>query len=196
MFKRPGPFSFGLNSTNQLITLAEPLQRVLLKAVESYDFSITEGRRTLDTQIRNIRRGASKTIDSRHIPRDAQGMYDPRGLSEAADLVPYQKNVNPWPQEGDTSDEKAKKYRRFYFMQGILYQAAHDVGVDVRIGVDWDGDLDFFDQTFDDMGHVELRTERADLKIPDDRIDEVNEALKSQGLPTVKKTRRAGGRSR
>jgi len=192
MFQRPGPFSFGLNSTNQLNTLAEPLRLVLLKAVESYDFSITEGRRTLDTQIRNIRSGASKTIDSRHIPRDARGVYDPQGLSEAADLVPYQKGVNPWPQSGDTSEEVAKKHRRFYFMQGILYQAAKELDVDVRIGVDWDGDLDFFDQDFDDMGHIELRTERADLKVPADRIAEVNEALKSKGLKPLPQTSRAG----
>ncbi len=177
MFNNPGPFTFGPTSTSQLETLHPDLRRVLERAIEVFDFSVVEGRRTIETQIGNLRRGVSKTIDSRHIPRDEDGVYQPTGLGEAADLTPYQKGVNPWPQPGDTRVTAEKKARRFYFMQGVLYAIARQEGVDIRLGVDWDTDLDFFDQSFDDLGHVELRTARAALKIPEDLKEDVEAVL-------------------
>lgn len=185
MFEKPGPFFFGRSSTRELDTLKEPIKRVLTRAIEVYDFSIIEGSRKIETQIKYVRQGVSKTIDSRHIPRNEEGDYLPEDLGEAADLVPFQAGENPWPQPDDSPEKRDKKVRRFYFMQGILYAVAREEGVDVRIGVDWDGDLDFFDQTFDDLGHIELRTARAALKIPPEFLDEVNEALRSRGLPEV-----------
>lgn len=177
MFTNPGPFSFGRTSTAQLETLHPDLRRVLERAIRIFDFSITEGRRTIEAQIANLRRGASKTIDSRHIPRDDEGVYQPDGWSEAADVVPYQRGVNPWPQPRDSAMRAEKKARRFYFMAGILYAIARQEDVDIRLGVDWDGDLDFFDQKFDDLGHVELRTDRAELQIPEDLQEDVEAAL-------------------
>lgn len=177
MFTRPGPFRFGASSTRQLETIHPDLRRVLERAIRIVDFSITEGRRSIDTQIVYLRRGVTRTIDSRHIPRDEEGVYQPEGLSEAADLTPYQPGVNPWPLATDTHDERDKKINRFYFMQGILYAIARDEEVDVRLGVDWDSDLDFFDQSFDDLGHIELRAERAPLRVPDELRDDVDAAL-------------------
>lgn len=177
MFDRPGPFAFGTSSTRQLETLHPDLRRVIERAIEIVDFSITEGRRSIDTQITYLRRGVTRTIDSRHIPRHEDGTYDPDGLSEAADLTPYQPGVNPWPLSTDPEEVRAKKARRFYFMQGVLYAIAVEEGVDVRLGVDWDSDLDFFDQSFDDLGHIELRTDRAALAVPPELRDDVDGAL-------------------
>lgn len=179
MFRRPGPFTFGTSSTRQLETIHPDLRRVLERAIQLIDFSITEGRRTIDTQIVYLRRGVTRTIDSRHIPRDDDGVYEPNGLSEAADLTPYQPGVNPWPLAADTPEQRAKKVNRFYFMQGVLYAIAADENVDVRLGVDWDSDLDFFDQSFDDLGHIELRRERAPLQVPDELRDDVDAVLGS-----------------
>lgn len=177
MFTRPGPFRFGHSSTAQLETLHPDLRRVLEGAIEIFDFSITEGRRSIETQIVYLRRGVTRTIDSRHIPRDEEGAYDPEGLSQAADLTPYQPGVNPWPLATDTPETREKKAHRFYFMQGILYTVARNEGVHVRLGVDWDSDLDFFDQSFDDLGHIELRTERVALVVPDELRDDVDAVL-------------------
>jgi peptidoglycan L-alanyl-D-glutamate endopeptidase CwlK len=177
VFFRPGPFHFGHSSTKQLETLHPDLRRILERAIQIIDFSVTEGRRSIDTQIVYLRRGVTRTIDSRHIPRDGEGRYDDEGLSEAADLTPYQPGVNPWPQPGDSPAEADKKVRRFYFLQGVLYAIARDEGIDVRLGVDWDSDLDFFDQSFDDLGHIELRTPRIALLVPDDLRDDVDAAL-------------------
>lgn len=42
---------------------------------ELFDFSITEGRRSIDAQIAYLRRGVTRTIDSRRIPRGDDGAY-------------------------------------------------------------------------------------------------------------------------
>ena len=37
----------------------------------------------------------------------------------------------------------------------IEYEAAKQ-GIEIRTGMDWDGDGDYRDQTFDDLVHVEV----------------------------------------
>jgi hypothetical protein len=87
--------------------------------------------------------------------------------------------VNPWPLETDPPEVREKKKHRFYFLQGVLYAIARAEGIDIRLGVDWDSDLDFFDQSFDDLGHIELRVERAKLVVPDALEADVKSALGS-----------------
>lgn len=178
-----GPFRFGKKSAGQLATLHPDLKLVCVELIQVYDFSILEGARTIEQQITNIRNGASKTIDSRHIPRDAAGNYDPNGLAIAADLLPYTEGVNPWPLDSDKPVVREKKKARFYFMQGAIYHIAHAAGVRVRQGVDWDMDADFFDQTFDDLPHVELDLALPPLRLPANLLAAANEALRSRRLP-------------
>lgn len=47
---RPGPFRFGSSSAAQLATVHEDLRRVLERAIEIFDFSVTEGRRSIETR--------------------------------------------------------------------------------------------------------------------------------------------------
>lgn len=53
---------------------------------------------------------------------------------------------------------------RFYFMQGVIHATASRLYREgkikhlIRGGHDWDGDGDFTDQNFDDLGHIELYT--------------------------------------
>jgi hypothetical protein len=101
----------------------------------------------------------------KHIPRNQNGEYDPIEYSYAADVVPYQAGINPWPQVSDNDEVKKKKLYRFYFLQGVLYSIAYQLIIEIRQGIDWDRDFDFFDQTFDDMGHVELAKTLPKLKI-------------------------------
>jgi len=151
-----GPYEFGRASTKQLLTVHHDLQIVLQDAIQYMDFSITQGARTVEEQIRNIRKQVSDTLDSRHIPRDDAGLYDPNAPCVAVDLVPYTKGVNPWPQDSDSRVVRQKKAHRFYYMQGIIYTCAQKQGIRIRQGLDWDMDGDFFDQKFDDLPHVEL----------------------------------------
>lgn len=184
----PTPYSFGRNSMAQYVTLHHDLQLVLNEAIEVFDFSIDEGARSIETQIRYIRRGVTRTLDSYHIPRDEHGRYAPNEPALAADLIPYTKGVDPWPRDSDSSLVREKKKARFYYMQGILRRASETLGIQVRGGQDWDMDGDFFDQSFDDLGHVELhRPDRPKLIVEGELLEMANEALKSKGLPEWRK---------
>jgi peptidoglycan L-alanyl-D-glutamate endopeptidase CwlK len=158
----PGPFKFGENSQRQFDTLHEDLQNIFFFAIKKIDFTILEGRRTIEQQKINFIKGVSHTMDSRHIPRfsdgEYRGHYNYMGDSCAADIFPYQVGINPWPISSDSIEIKQKKLYRFYFLQGVIYSTAHALGIEIRQGIDWDRDFDFFDQTFDDMGHIELVT--------------------------------------
>jgi hypothetical protein len=177
-----GPFTFGIASTKELVTLHPDMQIVLSNAIQVYNFSIHQGARTVEEQIRNIRKRASKTLDSYHIPRDKNGHYDPSVPCLAADILPYQKGVNPWPQPNDSLEVREKKKGRFYYMQGIVYKAARDEGIAIVQGVDWDHDADFFDQSFDDLPHVQLlRKDWPPLIVGAEVLAEANEALRSVG---------------
>ena len=180
----PGPYERGARSAGQLATCHHDLAIIAGDLLDVYDHSIEQGARTIEEQIRNILRGASKTIDSRHIPRDAQGNYDPTEPCIAFDLLPYSRGVNPWPQADDSRKVQVKKANRFYFMQGVILQIAYGHNIEIRQGVDWDMDGDFFDQRFDDLPHVELvRVDWPRLILPPDLLEQANEALISRQLP-------------
>lgn len=176
------PYSFGRASTAQLVTCHTDLQIVLTHAIEVVDFSITQGARTIAEQVRNIRSRVSKTLDSYHIPRDADGHYDPNAPALAADCVPYEKGVNPWPQASDSSTVRGLKRGRFYYGQGVFLAIAHRENIALQAGIDWDGDGSFFDQSFHDLPHIGLRRDRAPLIVPADLLVMANEALRAVGL--------------
>ena len=92
--------------------------------------------------------------------------------------------MNPWPVDADSAIVREKKKARFYFMQGVIYRVAREQKIEIRQGIDWDRDADLFDQTFDDLPHVELyRPDWPRLRLPDDLLERANEALQSKGLP-------------
>lgn len=74
--------------------------------------------------------------------------------SEAIDFQPY-----PMPRPKNkkfTALEKAKLYATYATFYGVMVCEASHMGIKLRGGIDWDKDGDFFDQSFDDLGHIEL----------------------------------------
>jgi len=69
--------------------------------------------------------------------------------SEAVDAVPYP--VPDW-------DSLHEFYRFIWFVRGC----AAMLGIDIRVGADWDGDFDITDQQFNDLPHIELVRHRGD----------------------------------
>lgn len=167
--------SFGSSSERELRTVHHDLNIIAYRSIEIYDFKVIQGARNIERQIINIRNGVSKTIDSRHIPRDAEGNYDPEEKGMAVDLA-------PWPVKWPT-DEEPKHANRFYYMQGILRAVAEDEDIKIIQGVDWDSDGDFYDQSFDDLPHLQLAKKIPRLIVPTELIGEVNDALMTRGLP-------------
>jgi hypothetical protein len=179
----PGPYKRGAGSAGELATCHHDLQIIAGDLLEGFDHSIYQGARTVEEQIRNILRGASKTIDSFHIPRDADGLYDPSVPCLAMDALPYSKGINPWPMPEDSRKLQTMKANRFYYMQGLIRKIAENHGIEIVQGVDWDMDGDFFDQKFHDLPHIQLvRLDWAPLVLPTELLEQANEALRSRGL--------------
>jgi peptidoglycan LD-endopeptidase CwlK len=115
------------------------LVRVLDRAIKVYDFSVVETIRTVAQQRENVLKNVSKTMNSKHLP-------DSTGYARAVDIAPY---------PIDWTDNPLSR-ARFYYLQGVIRQAAFEERVKIRQGCDWDGDDSFKDQTFHDLPHVEL----------------------------------------
>jgi hypothetical protein len=48
------------------------------------------------------------------------------------------------------------EYNRFYMFVGVVRGIAAVLGIPIRCGADWDGDLEVKDQNFHDLPHFEL----------------------------------------
>jgi peptidoglycan L-alanyl-D-glutamate endopeptidase CwlK len=94
------------------------------------DVTIIEGVRSQERQDRLVAEGKSKTKFSKHI------------TGRAVDLAPY-------PIDWEDRD-------RFHYMGGMLRGIAHQMGVKVIWGGDWNGDGETKDNNFDDLVHIEL----------------------------------------
>ncbi len=147
--------AFSQKSKSQLETCDTRLQIVLKDAIEEFDFSILEGKRSLEQQLKNVRKGVSKTLNSKHV----YPLVEP---SLAVDIAPY---PLMWPQRPKglskllmkTVGKYVKQTARFYLLAGYILGRARSHDIKLRWGGDWDGDGDIFDQTFDDTPHFELR---------------------------------------
>ena len=130
--------AFSTNSMQQLDTCDMKLQAIFHKVVVTRDCTIFEGHRPEDRQNEMFRQGRSKLRwpDSEH-------NSDP---SKAVDVGPY------YPGEGIPWDDRD----RWLYFAGYVFAVADGLGIAVRSGLDWDGDLTFTDQSFHDAPHWEL----------------------------------------
>lgn len=140
-------YLFGARSTAELETCHQDLQRVAHRALGYgvMDFSVTDGRRTTEEQIKLHRQGRS-TLDG--VTRKSKHQVDPPELSRAMDLMPYPGVVN------GVSVWKDKQ--RFSVLAGLILAAAAEEGIAIRWGGDWDGDGNNVDSDLHDMPHFEL----------------------------------------
>lgn len=134
-------FAFGKNSIKQLDTVKPQLKALAIRALElsPYDFTIVQGRRTVEQSAQNIANGTSflkNPNKSKHITGDA------------IDFAPYVNGKLDW-------EDKEK----FWAIVGAFKQAAKEMNIAVRFGADWNNSGDYRDEvqrgTYDG-GHVEL----------------------------------------
>lgn len=142
-------YQFSQNSLDKLKTCHPDIQEILKELIMMYDFSILEGHRTQEAQMKYYAEGKSK-LDGVLKKSKHQSMP-----SMAVDIMPYKKDTNAF--SGKEVDN-----RRFYMMMGMVKAIAHKLLVEgkishnVRFGLDWDSDDTFADQTFNDLPHFEL----------------------------------------
>lgn len=116
-----------------------------------YDCSVECGARQEEEELAAIASGHSKLKD----PFDSKHVVGPkRLLALAVDVAPY---PVVWPDARTMAlGVYAKAIARFYTFYGFVKARALALGIPIRFGGDWDGDLDFTDQSFDDLDHYEL----------------------------------------
>lgn len=127
------------------------LRRLFLFVVQRWDCSVTDGVRTPEEQRKNVERGVSKTMASKHLPQAD-------GHAWAVDAPPYPVD---WVavQRGLDAVKRADPgmaVLEFYCYAGFVLGVAAHMGVQVRWGGDWNGDRNVADQTFIDLPHFEL----------------------------------------
>jgi len=127
--------SFSKRSKDRLAECHPDLQQVFEQVIKHYDCTILCGRRGEGEQNRAFYEGRSKLRypDSKHN----------KSPSLAVDVA-------PWPI--DWADRE-----RWLIFGGIVLGIAATMGVDLRWGGDWNGNLRTSDQSFHDLPHFELR---------------------------------------
>lgn len=127
-------FRFGSASLKRLGTCHPTLIAVAKRAIQitTQDFTVFEGVRTVERQRELMRRGVTRTMNSKHLPQAD-------GMSHAYDLVPWIDGKPVWDWEGC--------YRIAYAVD----RAATEQGVASRIrwGAAWDRTLADFGGTPD-----------------------------------------------
>jgi len=149
-------YSFGSKSKAQLDTCHKDIQAILNEVIKYFDFSVLEGIRTAERQFSLFTEGKSKldgiTKKSKHQGRENE---DGVIVSYAVDIMPYKKGTNAF-------SGKVKDKMRFYYLMGMVRAVSERLYAEgkithkVRFGLDWDGDDNFEDQSFDDLPHFEL----------------------------------------
>ena len=126
--------SFGTESRKRLDGCHKDLIEICEAVIQVYDFSVLEGFRSNARQADLFRQGKSKL-------KAGESAHN-QSPSLAVDIAPY-------PIDWENME-------RFYLLAGMMFQAASQVGVKLRWGMDWDGDWEHTDQSFFDGPHYEL----------------------------------------
>jgi peptidoglycan L-alanyl-D-glutamate endopeptidase CwlK len=145
-------FRYGTASENHIAGLTARLQRVMRSVIHLCDVTILDGIRTRAEQERNLANGASTTLRSKHLPQP------PDNKSKAVDATLH-------PVNWDALERGFQAVRRVdpelrilehMWMMGAIAGVAHEQGVKVRQGTDWNRNAQMEDQTFNDLVHTEI----------------------------------------
>jgi peptidoglycan L-alanyl-D-glutamate endopeptidase CwlK len=118
-------YVLGSRSLSRLEGVHPDLVRVVKRAIEltEQDFTVQEGLRTLVTQKEYVRRGVSKTLNSKHLKQ-------PDGFGHAVDLVPWINGQPRW------------EWPPIYKIARAVDDAAQALGVRLTWGGVWDRRMD------------------------------------------------------
>ena len=126
---------FSSSSLEQLHSCAAPLIAVFEKAIAHIDVKIISGHRSAERQQYLYEIGRSKK-------KGGQSVHN-RTPSDGIDWAPWPVDWNDLP--------------RWYYYAGIIKAVGLSMGVNLRWGGDWDSDMILSDNTFNDLGHFEIR---------------------------------------
>ena len=162
--------NYGRTSNQRLDTTHPDIQRLMRRVGPNFANTILEGERSVEQQEKNVAKGVSKTMDSKHLVGE-----DLRDQADAVDAAP---DPLAWPQAGklkariesvagQLTDEQeneimalvgeyVKEVGIFYYFGGFVLGTAQEMGLGIRWGGDWDGDLNLSEERFKDLVHFEI----------------------------------------
>lgn len=149
--------NFGKVSESHLVQVHPDLVKVARFVVKYWDCTVIDGIRTIEEQQLNIARRVSQTMDSKHLPRDVAGKIDPRGQAWALDIMPYPIDwvaIEKGIAAVKKVDPKMQTLEAYGFV-GFVQGASTAMGIDLRVGADWDNDRNFANHSFIDLPHFE-----------------------------------------
>ena len=126
---------FGSTSKANLSEAHPKLQELFNEVIKHFDCSVISGKRTIEQQRLLVAKGASKTMNSRHIQRKGEL------FCRAVDVIAYPIKWGNW--------------KRHYYFGGFVMGIAKKMGINIRWGGDWDSDTEVTDQRFNDLVHFE-----------------------------------------
>ena len=129
---------FGRKSNINLSSAHSDLQRLFREVVKIYDCSVLYGHRSQDEQ------------DEMYLsvpPVTKVKWPDSKHNSVPSMAV----DVAPWIDGGVCFEP-----RKCYHFAGYVLRVAHELGIKIRCGADWDSDNNINDQSFRDIIHFEL----------------------------------------
>lgn len=144
--------NFGAASRANLVGVDDRLVKIANGVVGYWDCSVTDGVRTIEEQRKNVAKGVSKTMDSKHLPQAD-------GKGHAIDIVPFPVNWNAI-EKGYSAIKHATggmEIAEMYAFAGFVDGYAAALGINLRSGYDWNTNRQFEDQSFLDLPHHELR---------------------------------------
>ena len=134
-------YKFSKESLNNLAGVHPNLVELCEEMLSYRDFKVIDGLRTPKEQRRLVERGASKTMNSKHL------LNNRTGFGHAVDLLPF---ANGKPIDWEDTDG-------FSYFAGQFIMLADIKGVPIRWGADWDMDDDLADTNFLDYVHFEYK---------------------------------------
>ena len=134
-------FKLGKRSLSNLKNVHPSLVAVVNRAIQltTQDFTIIEGVRTLDKQREYYRKGASKTMKSKHL-------IQVDGFGHAIDVYPYY----------DGKVQVNAPFSKFKEIAQAFLKAAGEMGVDLTWGADWNQNGRTDDERFIDSPHFQI----------------------------------------
>ncbi len=167
---------FSTVSEGRLAGCHPAIRKIAHHLVRDFDISVLNdgGWRSPERQLELYNNNFSKVKKSKHnyMRINEEGIKVP--WSQALDIAPYPVDFGRTPKSVLASRvdrtmtardaallakelilaEQAKC--RFFFMAGRAMEVASRLNIEIRWGGDWDSDNDFFDQSFNDLAHIEL----------------------------------------
>lgn len=157
---------YGPRSLKRLGTCHPLLQKLMMKVGEIFPTTILEGKRSKEQQEKNVAKGVSKTMNSLHLREPAEAVdAAPDGFSwpSAPKLQRRIQSITGTLKPDQRAEIDAlvqayvKEVGRWYYWAGCVLGVAKMLGIAIRQGVDWNGNRDIDDQSFDDLPHTELK---------------------------------------